>query len=98
MVDRSRCGLMYSAARGTETCACASIVVLFGRAERPGLPCLRAAVSAYLFHISVIVIPRSSYLCRRPEVADGAGPEGPVSLRPTDLRCTRDHASSAHAG
>jgi hypothetical protein len=30
------------------------MVMLFGRTSRPGLPCLRAAVSAYLFQMSAI--------------------------------------------
>src|ERR1700722_15694265 len=34
-----------------------SIVTLFGRASRPDLPCLRAAVGPYLFHCSVIAAP-----------------------------------------
>src|SRR5262245_66294734 len=34
-----------------------SMVVLFGRTSRPDLPCLRAAVAAYLFHCSVIAVP-----------------------------------------
>src|SRR6516162_4390522 len=33
------------------------MVVLFGRSSRPGLPCLRAAVGAYLFHCSGIFAP-----------------------------------------
>src|SRR5215472_15702109 len=54
MVLTSRCGLMNSAARGTAIWVRASIVVLFGRTSRPGLPCFRAAVSAYLFQMSAI--------------------------------------------
>src|SRR5450759_1452027 len=52
-VDCLRCGVTISATRGTATCACISTVRLFGRASRPGLPCLRAAVFAYLFQISI---------------------------------------------
>ena len=32
-------------------------VVPFGLISRPGLPCLRAAVAAYLFHCWVIAVP-----------------------------------------
>src|SRR5262245_63312864 len=51
-VDRSRCGLTNAAACGIATCEWMSMVVLFGLTSRPGLPCLRAAVAAYLFHWS----------------------------------------------
>src|SRR6516165_9173015 len=53
IVDTSRWGLMYSAARGTAMWVCASMVMLFGRASCPGLPWVRAAVSAYLFQIAI---------------------------------------------
>src|SRR5262249_60633159 len=43
-------------------CEWMSMVVRFGRPSRPGLPCLRAAVAAYLFHCSVIAVP---WLSRR---------------------------------
>src|SRR5438874_8009229 len=49
-VDGSKCGLTKAAARAIATCEWMSIVVLFGLTSRPGLPCLRAAVAAYLFH------------------------------------------------
>src|SRR5437016_4241221 len=45
----SRCGLTNAAACGIATCACISIVVALGLTSRPGRPCLRAAVGAYLF-------------------------------------------------
>src|SRR5262245_32721272 len=48
-VDCLRCGVTISATRGTATWACISRVRLFGLTSRPGLPCLRAAVLAYLF-------------------------------------------------
>ncbi len=48
-VDCLRCGATISATRGTATWQCISTVRLFGLTSRPGLPCLRAAVFAYLF-------------------------------------------------
>jgi hypothetical protein len=39
------------------TCEWISTVVLFGLISRPGLPCLRAAVAAYLFHCFIICLP-----------------------------------------
>src|SRR5690606_22689731 len=49
-----RCGCAYCVAAGTKMCECTSIVVDCGRASRPGLPCLRAAVLAYLFQLLAI--------------------------------------------
>src|SRR5229473_3387919 len=57
IVDMSRCGLTKAVACGMATCEWMSMVVLFGRTSRPGLPCLRAAVAAYLFHCWVIAVP-----------------------------------------
>src|SRR4029078_6377120 len=55
-VDCLRCGVTISATRGTATWECISSVRLFGLNSRPGLPCLRAAVLAYLFQTSAIAI------------------------------------------
>src|ERR1700757_2036587 len=41
---------------GIATCEWMSMVVLFGLTSRPGLPCLRAAVAAYLFHWFIICL------------------------------------------
>ena len=52
-----------AAARGTAMWVWASMVVDCGRCSRPGLPCLRAAVFAYLFQIAIahsVVIIRES--------------------------------------
>src|SRR5262249_20327536 len=57
IVDMSRCGLTKAVACGMATWEWMSTVVLFGLTSRPGLPCLRAAVAAYLFHCSVIAVP-----------------------------------------
>ena len=43
------------------------MVVLFGLTSRPGLPCLRAAVSAYLFQMSRHFQP---FVCRHPREGD----------------------------
>src|SRR6185312_7948839 len=84
MVERSRCGLMNSAARGTETWVCASMVTFFGRCSRPGRPCLRAAVSAYLFQI-VIFSPRFFVSARHPE-ADGEAGSRQTTAKAAALR------------
>src|SRR5262249_40573118 len=57
IVDMSRCGLTKAVACGMATCEWISMVVLLGLISRPGLPCLRAAVAAYLFHCWVIAVP-----------------------------------------
>src|SRR5438445_7330317 len=64
ILDMSRCGLTNAAACGMATCEWMSTVVLFGRTSRPGLPCLRAAVAAYLFHCWVIAVPWFSWRWR----------------------------------
>ena len=53
---------MKTAARGTAMWVWASMVVDFGRCSRPGLPCLRAAVFAYLFQ--TFAISRSIVIIR----------------------------------
>src|SRR5262245_19887607 len=89
-VDCLRCGVTISATRGTATWACMSRVRLFGLTSRPGLPCLRAAVLAYLFQTFVIAIPslviardrgRSSNGCN---VGFQSGLEHPEVLSQTD--------------
>src|SRR3974377_1885740 len=70
IVYTSRWGLMYSAARGTAIWVCASMVMLFGRASRPGLPCLRAAVSAYLFQVATRSSPSLFFVVRTRPGAD----------------------------
>src|SRR5258708_19102872 len=63
IVDMSRCGLTKAVACGIATCEWISMVVLFGLTSRPGLPCLRAAVAAYLFHwliIYLLLVPSKS--------------------------------------
>src|SRR4029453_1474707 len=54
IVDISRCGLTKAVACGMATWEWMSMVVLFGRTSRPGLPCLRAAVASYLLHCVAI--------------------------------------------
>src|SRR5215831_12981650 len=56
IVDMSRCGLTKAVACGMATWEWMSTVVLFGLTSRPGLPCLRAAVAAYLFHWFIICL------------------------------------------
>src|SRR5262245_44754275 len=56
IVAMSRCGFTKAPACGIATWEWMSMVVLFGRSSRPGLPCLRAVVRSYLFHC-VIVVP-----------------------------------------
>src|SRR5207253_1999817 len=49
-----------------------SMVVLFGLTSRPGFPCLRAAVAAYLFHcvaISASLLPSLDGIAVSPAVA-----------------------------
>ena len=41
---RFTCGFAIAPAAGTATCEWMSMVADFGRASRPGFPCLRAAV------------------------------------------------------
>src|SRR5579875_1732481 len=79
MVAGSRCGLTYSAARGTATWVWMSMVVDAGRVSRPGLPCLRAAVLAYLFQIPVMT----------PSLLVGPRPQGRGHDR--DLEQIRQH-------
>src|SRR5438093_3873828 len=67
-VDGSRCGLTKAAACGIATCEWMSIVVLFGLTSRPGLPCLRAAVAAYLFQCGVMAISALSFRGHRSRV------------------------------
>ncbi len=73
MVERDRSTCRDAAPRSRRraalaTWACMSMVRLFGRVSRPGLPRLRAAVGSYLFHMSAI--------CR---VLDSSCPACPAS-------------------
>ena len=53
----SRCGpSRFPPPAGIATWACMSTVRLFGRASRPGLPRLRAAVGSYLFQMSAMCL------------------------------------------
>ena len=63
LVIGSKCGFTNAAAAGTATCEWMSMVMLGGRASRPGLPCRRAAVRSYLFHC-VIGSSASWFACR----------------------------------
>src|SRR5260370_39822715 len=64
IVDMSRCGLTKAVACGIATGEWISMVVLFGLTSRPGLPCLRAAVAADLFHCWDIAVPWVSWRWR----------------------------------
>src|SRR6185312_5717583 len=87
MVEGSRCGFMNSVARGTAIWACMSMVVDFGRISRPGRPCLRAAVSAYLFQTFDISLPLWSItpgLCRASRLLFFQDMDDPVKPGLTD--------------
>src|SRR5262249_55638132 len=80
IVDTARCGLTNAAACGIATCEWMSTVMLFGRTWRPGLPCLRAAVAAYLFHCAIICLLFVDFVARTPAARSRAsGNQKPVT-------------------
>src|SRR5665647_2681760 len=65
----------------------ASMVVDCGRCSRPGLPCLRAAVFAYLFQIAIVI----------PSFVIVRASDDPVAGRASIFNVPRGRCGSEHA-
>ena len=80
----SRCGLAISAARATPTCACRSMVVLFGRTARAGFAVLarrgRGVFVPLLCHEPVVILKNFPLSSRPSAQHEGRDPYTPAQV------------------